>query len=106
MARMYRGGMAILCLVAALVAGLPAAIAAAPIRIGFSMALTGGGASNGKVALIAMNIWKDDINAKGGLLGRPVELVYYDDQTNPANYLGLAGAMVDRVLALRGQARQ
>ena len=56
-----------------------------PIRIGFSMALTGGLAGAGKPALIGMEIWRDDVNAKGGLLGRPVEFVYYDDQTQPAN---------------------
>jgi branched-chain amino acid transport system substrate-binding protein len=56
-----------------------------PIKIGFSMALTGGLAGAGKPALIAMEIWREDINAKGGLLGRPVEFVYYDDQTQPAN---------------------
>ena len=49
------------------------------------MALTGGLAGAGKPALIAMEIWRDDVNAKGGLLGRQVELVYYDDQTQPAN---------------------
>lgn len=63
--------------------------AAEPIKIGFSMALTGGLAAAGKAALIAMEIWKDDINAKGGLLGRPVELVYYDDQTNPSTVPGI-----------------
>ena len=56
-----------------------------PIKIGFSMTLTGGLAGNGKAALIAMQIWEKDINAEGGLLGRQVELVFYDDQTNPAN---------------------
>ncbi len=56
-----------------------------PIKIGFSMALTGALAGAGKPALIAMEIWRDDINAKGGLLGREVEFVYYDDQTQPAN---------------------
>ncbi len=56
-----------------------------PIRIGFSMALTGGLAGAGKPALIAMEIWRDDVNAAGGLLGREVELVYYDDQTASAN---------------------
>ena len=56
-----------------------------PIKIGFSMALTGGLAGAGKPALIAMEIWREDINAAGGLLGRPVEFVYYDDQTQPAN---------------------
>ncbi len=56
-----------------------------PIRIGFSMALTGGLAGAGKPALIAMEIWRDDVNAAGGLLGRPVEFVHYDDQTQSAN---------------------
>ncbi len=52
-----------------------------PIRIGFGMALTGGLAANGKSALVAMQIWESDINAKGGMLGRPVKLVFYDDQS-------------------------
>jgi branched-chain amino acid transport system substrate-binding protein len=56
-----------------------------PIRIGMSMALTGGVAPIGKQVLTALQIWRDDINAKGGLLGRPVELVFYDDQSNPVN---------------------
>ena len=55
------------------------------IKIGFSMALTGALAGGGKQALEAMKIWRDDINAKGGMLGRQVELKYYDDQTNPKN---------------------
>ncbi len=56
-----------------------------PIKIGCSMALTGGVAAIGKQVLAALEIWKDDVNAKGGLLGRQVELIYYDDQSNPAN---------------------
>jgi branched-chain amino acid transport system substrate-binding protein len=39
--------------------------------------------------LQALEIWRDDVNAKGGLLGRPVELVYYDDQSNPSNVPGI-----------------
>jgi branched-chain amino acid transport system substrate-binding protein len=50
-----------------------------------SLALTGAGASPAKVINTALEIWRDDINAKGGLLGRPVELVIYDDQSAPAN---------------------
>ncbi len=61
-----------------------AAAAAEPIKIGFSMALTGGLAGAGKAALIAMEIWRDDVNKAGGLLGRQVEFVYYDDATQPA----------------------
>jgi branched-chain amino acid transport system substrate-binding protein len=66
-----------------------AAQAAQPIKIGFSMALTGGLAGAGKAALIAMEIWRDDVNKRGGLLGRPVEFVYYDDATNPATVPGI-----------------
>jgi branched-chain amino acid transport system substrate-binding protein len=62
-----------------------AAKAADPIRVGMSMALTGAVAPIGKQVLAALQIWRDDVNAKGGLLGRPVELVFYDDQSNPAN---------------------
>ena len=62
-----------------------AAKAADPIKVGFSLGLTGANAPNGGQLLLALEIWRDDVNAKGGLLGRPVELVYYDDQTNPSN---------------------
>jgi branched-chain amino acid transport system substrate-binding protein len=61
------------------------ALAAEPIKIGFGIAQSGQLAANGKGALVGMKIWEDDVNAKGGLLGRPVKLVYYDDQSNPAN---------------------
>jgi branched-chain amino acid transport system substrate-binding protein len=69
--------------------------AAEPIRIGFGMALTGGLAANGKSALVAMQIWRDDVNAKGGLLGRPVELVFYDDQSNPSAVPGIYTKLLD-----------
>jgi branched-chain amino acid transport system substrate-binding protein len=66
-----------------------------PIRIGYSMALTGGLAPNGKSALLAQKIWEEDVNAKGGLLGRPVKLLYYDDQTNPATVPGIYTKLID-----------
>ena len=69
--------------------------AAEPIKIGFGMALTGGLAGNGKAALIAIQIWAEEVNAKGGLLGRPVQLVYYDDQTNPATVPGIYTKLLD-----------
>ena len=75
--------------------GAPTARAAEPIRIGFGMALTGGLSANGKPALLAVQIWKDDVNKRGGLLGRPVELVYYDDQTNPATVPGIYTKLLD-----------
>jgi branched-chain amino acid transport system substrate-binding protein len=64
---------------------IPAAAQSAnPIKIGFSMALSGGLAGGGKAALLAYQIWAEDVNARGGLLGRKVELVFYDDQSNPS----------------------
>jgi branched-chain amino acid transport system substrate-binding protein len=77
------------CLVGTLLAlAAPAAQAQAPsgqpLKIGYGIAQTGGLAPNGKSALLAQKIWEEDINAKGGLLGRPVKLIYYDDQSSPA----------------------
>ena len=70
-----------------------------PIKIGFGMALTGALAGAGKAALLSMQIWAEDVNATGGLLGRPVELVYYDDQTNPSMVPGIYTKLIniDRV---------
>jgi branched-chain amino acid transport system substrate-binding protein len=78
-----------------LLAGSFAARAENPITIGFGMALTGGLAPNGKAALFAMQLWEKEINAKGGLLGRPVKLVYYDDQSNPATIPGIYTKLLD-----------
>src|SRR6201996_667443 len=80
---------------AAILACVAPAYAQNPITIGFGMALTGGLAPNGKAALLAMQIWESDINAKGGLLGRPVKLIYYDDQSNPANIPALYTKLLD-----------
>jgi len=60
-----------------------------PIKVGAGLALTGGGAPAGKMLLAAIEIWRDDVNAKGGLLGRPVEVVSYDDQSTPSNVPGI-----------------
>jgi branched-chain amino acid transport system substrate-binding protein len=75
--------------------GISSVHAAEPIKIGFGMALTGGLAANGKSALVAMKIWESDVNAAGGLLGRPVQLVYYDDKSNPATVPGLYAKLLD-----------
>jgi len=66
-----------------------------PIKIGFSMALTGPLAANGKQALLGMKIWEEETNGKGGLLGRPVKLVYYDDQSNPSTVPGIYTKLLD-----------
>ncbi|MFI5024783.1 MAG: amino acid ABC transporter substrate-binding protein [Alphaproteobacteria bacterium] len=72
-----------------------AALAAEPITIGLGMALTGPLAGNGKAALLAMQIWVEDVNAKGGLLGRPVKLVFYDDQSSPSTVPGIYTKLLD-----------
>ena len=66
-----------------------------PLRIGFSMALTGPLAANGKAALLSMEIWREETNKKGGLIGRQVEFVYYDDQGNPSSVPGLYTKLLD-----------
>jgi len=71
------------------------ALAQEPIKIGFSMALTGPLAPNGKQALLGMKIWEEETNAKGGLLGRPVKLIYYDDQSQPATIPGIYTKLID-----------
>ena len=81
------------CALIGLLAG--PARAQAPITIGFGMALTGGLAPNGKAALLAMQIWAEEVNAKGGLLGRPVKLIYYDDQSNPATVPSIYTKLLD-----------
>jgi branched-chain amino acid transport system substrate-binding protein len=66
-----------------------------PIRIGLSIAQTGPLSGAGKSGLLALQIWREDLNARGGLLGRPVELVVYDDQSNPAMTPGLYTKLLD-----------
>jgi branched-chain amino acid transport system substrate-binding protein len=66
-----------------------------PITIGFSMALTGPLSAIGKQALLGMKIWEEETNAAGGLLGRPVKLVFYDDQSNPSTVPGIYTKLLD-----------
>jgi branched-chain amino acid transport system substrate-binding protein len=77
------------------VTGPAAAQSGQPITIGFSMAMTGGLGPNGKSALLAQKIWEENVNAKGGLLGRLVKLVYYDDQSNPSTVPGIYTKLLD-----------
>jgi branched-chain amino acid transport system substrate-binding protein len=96
---------AIALLFSSLLAVLPHyASAADPIKVGFSLGLTGANGPNGGQLLLSLQIWRDDLNAKGGLLGRPVELVYYDDQTNPSNEASIYSKLinVDKVDLLLG----
>lgn len=54
-----------------------------PIKIGYCLSLSGALASNGKTAQLAHKIWQENVNKSSKLLGRPVDLVCLDDQTNP-----------------------
>src|SRR6201995_2645912 len=78
----------------ALLAAGPAP-AAEPFTIGLNLGQTGALAPKGKAALLAMQIWVEDTNAKGGLLGRPVKLITYDDQSNPALVPGIISKLLD-----------
>ena len=71
------------------------ALSAEPLKIGYGIAQTGGLAANGKSALLAQKIWEEDVNAKGGLLGRRVKLIYYDDQSNPATVPAIYEKLLD-----------
>jgi branched-chain amino acid transport system substrate-binding protein len=77
------------------IAAVGESYAAEPIKIGFSMELTGPFAVVGKTGLLAFKIWEDEVNAEGGLLGRPVKLVYYDDQSNPALVPAIYTKLID-----------
>jgi branched-chain amino acid transport system substrate-binding protein len=81
------------------VAGLaiipPASAQQPPIKIGMSMAQTGGLAGGGKASLLGTEIWRDDINARGGLLGRKVELVVYDDKSSASETPAIYSKLLD-----------
>jgi branched-chain amino acid transport system substrate-binding protein len=81
----------------ALSATLPGRVLAqqGPVKIGMSMPQTGSLGAGGQAALLALRIWVDDVNQKGGLLGRKVEFIVYDDQTNPANTPGIYTKLLD-----------
>ena len=87
------GGLSALLLAGLVVAG--PAMAEDPIKIGFDLSQTGPLAPNGKQALLGANIWEEEVNAKGGLLGRKVNLIGYDDQSNPSNVPGIYAKLLD-----------
>ncbi|MEN8107415.1 MAG: amino acid ABC transporter substrate-binding protein [Pseudomonadota bacterium] len=57
--------------------------AAEPIRVGVTISLTGDYALLGKDELDGIRMWADDVNERGALLGRKVEIVSYDDASDP-----------------------
>lgn len=72
------------------------AFAAEPIKFGLVTALSGQSALAGEAITRGMQIAIDEINAKGGVLGRPVELVRRDDEANPAKGVVAARELIYR----------
>ena len=66
-----------------------------PIKIGMSMAQTGGLAGGGKASQLGIEVWRDDVNAKGGLLGRKVELIVYDDKSSASETPAIYSKLLD-----------
>jgi branched-chain amino acid transport system substrate-binding protein len=77
--RIILGAIAVLC---GLGDTTPARAEQKPILIGASMSLSGTYAAGGKYSLEGTQLWVDDVNERGGLLGRKVQLVYYDDKSD------------------------
>jgi branched-chain amino acid transport system substrate-binding protein len=73
-----------------------------PVRIGFHAPLTGPGAADGKSSLESALIAIDEINAAGGIRGRPLELVYYDDRLDAKETIVIIDKMIelDKVVAI------
>ena len=86
------------------VGGVVPATAQAPIRIGASLSLTGTYAKLGKNQHEGYQICEKELNAKGGLLGRKVQFVVYDDQSMPATAVRLYEKLIteDKVDGVMG----
>src|SRR5580658_2600944 len=74
---------------------LPAVAQTGTLRLGVLTPLTGAGSFDGPRMLKAMQAVATDINAAGGLLGRPIELVVEDDETNPEAAVRAARKLID-----------
>lgn len=93
----------ILALVAVAVAALPTAgQPAPPIKFGFFAPLTGPAAPDGTSSRNGAQMATDEINAAGGVLGRSLELIVYDDRLSASEAVAIAHRLVerDRVVAV------
>jgi branched-chain amino acid transport system substrate-binding protein len=72
------------------------AFAVEPIRIGTTQSLTGTLQKFGTNQLRGLQMWVGDVNSRGELLGRPVELVYYDDGSDPAKSAELYQKLIEQ----------
>ena len=77
-------------------AALPAVAQEDPIKIGLVAALSGQSAKSGEAITRGITLALDKINSEGGVLGRPLELVSRDDESNPGKGLIAARELVQR----------
>ncbi len=95
--RLVRATIRSLCFAALLsLVATAAGYAAEPVRIGLSLGLTGKYAPLALMQQRAYQLWQRDINAKGGLLGRPVEMVIIDDESKPAKAANLYKQLIEK----------
>ncbi|MGO9570495.1 MAG: ABC transporter substrate-binding protein, partial [Desulfomonilaceae bacterium] len=104
---MYRRSIMIVAI--ALAAGLLFGIAAQakdaqPFRIGVSVSLTGVFGKDGSLVKDAYTLWMETVNAKGGINGHPVELIFYDDKSDASTGAKLTEQLIvsDKVDLLLG----
>ena len=71
------------------------AFAADPIKIGSVLSVTGPAGSLGDPELKTMQLYVDDINKKGGVLGRPLQLISYDDGSDASKANGFTKRLID-----------
>lgn len=72
-----------------------------PLKIGFHAGLTGPAAADGLSAEIAVKLAVEEANKAGGINGRPIELIVYDDQGKPEQAVPLANKLIgDKVVAV------
>jgi branched-chain amino acid transport system substrate-binding protein len=72
----------------------PAVPQGTPIKVGCSLPLTGAFADTGVWVERGYRQWAEDVNAAGGLLGRPVELTIYDDESKTENAVNLLTRLI------------
>lgn len=77
-----------------------AATTAAPYEINVILPLTGGGAFLGKPQQQALQVLETTFNKTGGIKGRPVKFVFYDDATNPTNDVQLANQIIAKKVSV------
>ena len=91
-----------LCLISCLCSLVPSVCVQAPafaqdtVRIAYIDPLSGGGASIGEVGVKTFQFMADQINAKGGVLGKKLEVVPYDNKLNPQESLVQVQKAIDR----------